>query len=49
MVFDSIMLSENWIKECVFCVRKKIKSSDALKMLTVAFSEYSLNKSNVYK
>ena len=32
-----------------FCVKNKIKCSDALEMLTVAFGESTLSKKSVYK
>ncbi|UYV81325.1 hypothetical protein LAZ67_20000775 [Cordylochernes scorpioides] len=44
-------IKKKWIKEtCIkFCVKNEIKCADAFRMLTVAYGEATLDRSNVYR
>jgi len=50
-VLSDFLLSKNMDQRiCIkFCVKNKIKCSETLEMLTVAYGETVLSKKNVYK
>ncbi|UYV78708.1 hypothetical protein LAZ67_16002504 [Cordylochernes scorpioides] len=50
IVFDFYLLKKMDQRTCIkFCVKNKIKCADAFRMLTVAYEEATLDRSNVYR
>ncbi|UYV77598.1 hypothetical protein LAZ67_15001667 [Cordylochernes scorpioides] len=50
IVFDFYLLKKTDQRTCIkFCVKNKIKCADAFRMLTVAYGEATLDRSNVYR
>ncbi|UYV68052.1 hypothetical protein LAZ67_5002912 [Cordylochernes scorpioides] len=50
IVFDFYLLKKNYQRTCIiFCVKNEIKCADAFRMLTVAYGEDTLDRSNVYR
>ncbi|UYV77771.1 hypothetical protein LAZ67_15002215 [Cordylochernes scorpioides] len=50
IVFDFYLLKKMDQRTCIkFCVKNEIKSADAFRMLTVAYGEATLDRSNVYR
>ncbi|UYV78693.1 hypothetical protein LAZ67_16002432 [Cordylochernes scorpioides] len=50
IVFDFYLLKKMDQRTCIkFCVKNEIKSADAFRMLTVAYGETTLDRSNVYR
>ncbi|UYV60914.1 hypothetical protein LAZ67_1002785 [Cordylochernes scorpioides] len=50
IVFDFYLLKKMDQRTCIkFCVKNEIKCADAFRMLTVAYGEATLDRSNVYR
>ncbi|UYV61614.1 hypothetical protein LAZ67_1005558 [Cordylochernes scorpioides] len=50
IVFDFYLLKKMDQRTCIkFCVKSEIKCADAFRMLTVAYGEATLDRSNVYR
>ncbi|UYV74026.1 hypothetical protein LAZ67_11001872 [Cordylochernes scorpioides] len=50
IVFDFHLLKKIDQRTCIkFCVKNEIKCADAFRMLTVAYGEDTLDRSNVYR
>ncbi|UYV79150.1 hypothetical protein LAZ67_17001267 [Cordylochernes scorpioides] len=50
IVFDFYLLKKNGSRTCIkFCMKNEIKCADAFRMLTVAYGEATLDRSNVYR
>ncbi|UYV62855.1 hypothetical protein LAZ67_2002161 [Cordylochernes scorpioides] len=50
IVFDFYLLKKMVQRTCIkFCVKNEIKCADAFRMLTVAYGEATLDRSNVYQ
>ncbi|UYV62628.1 hypothetical protein LAZ67_2001354 [Cordylochernes scorpioides] len=50
IVFDFYLLKKMDQRTCIkFCVKNEIKCADAFRMLTVAYGESTLDRSNVYR
>ncbi|UYV84446.1 hypothetical protein LAZ67_X002198 [Cordylochernes scorpioides] len=50
IVFDFYLLKKMVQRTCIkFCVKNEIKCADAFRMLTVAYGEATLDRSNVYR
>ncbi|UYV78187.1 hypothetical protein LAZ67_16000409 [Cordylochernes scorpioides] len=50
IVFDFYLLKKMEQRTCIkFCVKNEIKCADAFRMLTVAYGESTLDRSNVYR